>query len=135
MNFVPINAYLTETLGEVSTLPRSGQWAMVVMGENEVMAMYGEDQSSSLYLYALPPAWRKYMVFNRRVHGAAMGMPELGLAYVAATVCPMRWALAVAAMQHVGRRLAVASPPIGAEITLPDLRGDRPLPADTANGA
>eukprot|EP00971_Amphidinium_carterae_P131925 2613200-Amphidinium_carterae.1 len=31
-------------------------------------------------------------------------------------------------MQHVGRRLAVASPPIGAEITLPDLRGDRPFP-------
>eukprot|EP00971_Amphidinium_carterae_P054871 1081393-Amphidinium_carterae.1 len=43
MNFVPINTYLLEALGEVATLPRAGQ----------CMTMYGEDQSSSFYLYAL----------------------------------------------------------------------------------
>eukprot|EP00971_Amphidinium_carterae_P030121 592170-Amphidinium_carterae.1 len=58
MNFVPINTYLLEALGEVATLPRAGQWAMTVVQDEEVMAMYGEDQSSSFYLYALPPAWR-----------------------------------------------------------------------------
>eukprot|EP00971_Amphidinium_carterae_P341801 6480798-Amphidinium_carterae.1 len=47
---------------------------------------------------------------------------------MAATVCPMGWALAVAAMQHVGRRLALSAPPLGAGVDLPDLRGDRPFP-------
>eukprot|EP00971_Amphidinium_carterae_P027627 544227-Amphidinium_carterae.1 len=128
MNLVPTNTYLKEVLGEVSTLPRAGQWAMIVVHEDELMTVYGEDQTSSFYLYALPEAWRPYMAFGRRVDGSVFGRPELGMTYVSSTVCPMGWMLVVAGMQHVGRKLALCHPPGGAGLDLPELRGDRPFP-------
>ena len=40
MNFVPINSYTREVLGEVHTLPRAGQWATVVLIDGEVLVSY-----------------------------------------------------------------------------------------------
>ena len=75
------------------------------------------------------------MVFNRRVSGSCVGRPDLATTYIAATVMPMGWLLAVAAMQHVGHRLALCPPPLGAGLDLPDLRGDPAFPIETPWGS
>ena len=36
MNLVPINAYLRELAGDVSTLPNGTQWTMLVLLDGEV---------------------------------------------------------------------------------------------------
>eukprot|EP00971_Amphidinium_carterae_P278884 5536400-Amphidinium_carterae.1 len=97
------------------------------MAEHESLVLYGEDQSSSFYLCALPPQWRPFMAFNKKVPGHLVGCPSLASTYITSTVMPMGWLLSVAAMQHVGRRLALCPPPLGAGLALPDLRGDRPI--------
>ena len=60
-NFVPINSYIREVLGEVHTLPRAGQWATVVLADGQVLVSYSKDQSASFYLYSLPVQWCPYI--------------------------------------------------------------------------
>eukprot|EP00971_Amphidinium_carterae_P352513 6492630-Amphidinium_carterae.2 len=107
MNFTPVNSFLMEVLGEVATLPRAGQWATLILADDETLVSYGEDQSASFYLYSLPKSWRPFMVFSRKAPGALVGRPDLPEVHVASTVMPMGWLLA-----------------------LPDLRGDRPFPLE-----
>ena len=71
MNFVPINSYLHELIGETKSLPNMAQWGHFVVHEDEIVLLYSEDQKASFYLYELNPAWRPYCVF--RWEGSRLG--------------------------------------------------------------
>ena len=128
MNFVPINSYLHEQIGETRSLPNMAQWGHFVVHKDEIVLLYSEDQRASFYLYKLPEAWRPYCVFRWPASGKSLGLPSRRRSYFAARVVPMGFAGSVPIMQDVGQALATAPPPLGAGISLPLVRGDRAFP-------
>ena len=128
MNFVPINSYLHELIGETKSLPNMAQWAHFVVHEDEIVLLYSEDQRASFYLYNLDPAWRPYCVFAWQAPGWALGLPARRKSYFAARVIPMGFAGSVPVMQDIGETFATAPEPQGADIRVPVVRGDRAFP-------
>ena len=94
MNFVPINAYLLEHLGEVRSLPRTGQWRYLCCREQRCTEKTRLRPST---WYELPSAWRLSMAFSP---GFGRGGTEK--VFFTARVMPMAWFLAVAATQDIG---------------------------------
>ena len=121
INARPSNAYLKNHLGDVRTLPNAAQAMSLVLLEHEVAYFFSEDQKASFYLYKLPPAWRKFFVIGKLAPGWCVGLPKVREVQVCVNVVPMGWLLAVAAMQHIGRRLCLADAPTGAAMKIPFL--------------
>ena len=113
MNLIPTNAYICEHLGEVADLPMPGQWVSIVLLEDEFLWISSDDQRGSFHLYRVPPAWRGFSAFEKRVRGRLVGLDADDPTYVCITACPMGWLLAVKAMQAARWRLNDAPPPGG----------------------
>ena len=125
MNFVPINAYLLAHLGELRTLPWTGQWSTFVVGDNQVFTLYGEDQTAFFFFYELPKAWRP-RAFSRHTPRCCFRCDNKGKVFFTAHVMPLGWLLVVSAMQDIGSRLALSPPPLGASIVCSSRSPRRP---------
>ena len=47
----------------------------LVLEEDETIEVSQADMSSAFYLFKLPPQWTKYLCFNARFTGDAVGLP------------------------------------------------------------
>ena len=61
--------------------------------------------SSAFYLFKLPPQWTKYLCFNAKFTGDAVGLPTTEVFVPACKVLPMGWSSSVGLMQMASREL------------------------------
>lgn len=105
MNLIPSNSVMVQLEGAVKELPGVCQYMSVVLDEGQRLSFSQSDMTSAFYLFGLPPQWRKYLCFNLRASGSAIGLAEKGTVYLSCAVLPMGWASAVAVMQEISQSL------------------------------
>lgn len=128
MNFVPINSYLHELIGDTYSLPDMAQRGHFVVHGDEIVPLYCEDQKASSYLYEVAAAWRPFCVFRWKAPGWALGIPQRRWSFFTERVAPMRFAGSVPIMQGIGQMHANGPSPQRAGIRLTVARGDRAFP-------
>ena len=114
MDFRPCNAVTKIIEGDVRSLAGAPSLQHVVLPQGTVLRISAEDLIAAFYLFSLPPEWSKLMAFQKKVSWKSLGYDRPGMTRVGACVLPMGWASAVGVLQHVHRRLALASPLRGA---------------------
>lgn len=134
MNLVPLNAIAQPLQGDVATLPMWSLMSPFFLQPEENLLISSEDVRCFFYTMAVPPAWYKYLGFNKRVPEGCLP-PELQgqEVYRCSRVLPMGFTNSVSLAQHVHRNLTLWSnqhAPAGApEVNKPEdeIRKDRPM--------
>ena len=106
-------------------LPLTNSWHAVCLEKGQILLLSSEDMKCAFYLFALPPAWWKWLCFSKPVTRAQAGLAgnPLEKVLVCLTVVPMGWTSATGLIQHAHRALCrLAGFPSACEI-----RRDRPL--------
>ena len=132
MNLVPGNAYQKLLIDSLGTLNSAATWTSIHVPEGHVLLWSSDDIKGAFYIFRLPPAWRPFMAFEKRVPGSILGprFAHLEMAYVCSAVIPMGWINAVSLFQHLMRNLTLCAEPMG--IAIPgniEWRRDMPLPS------
>ena len=96
-NLTPSNSGQYIIAGDLHAPPLPGEYGHVVLADDEVLALSGEDISGCFHLYELPVAWRRWFAFEK---------PRTDGKYVTVRVIPMGWLSAVGVVQHMHRRVA-----------------------------
>ena len=136
MNLTPFNGLAEPLKGDVETLPMWSQMSPFFLQPGESLLISSEDVRCFFYTMAVPPAWYKYLAFNKRVPDQCLPVELQGrLVYMASRVLPMGFANSVSLAQHVHRNLTLWShehiPEAAASVAAPEaeVRKDRPLTA------
>ena len=124
MNLIPSNATMIQLEGCVRDLPGITQYLSLTLGDGETIEMFQSDMVAAFYLFRLPQSWQKYLCFNIRVDGKAVGRPQGKSFYLACAVLPMGWTSAVSVMQEVSHELLLRA---GLESER-QVRRTRPIP-------
>ena len=99
----PINQHLQAVPGDACLLPYIGHALLLILGDTEEAIADSEDFESCFNLFAMPPAWRGFLAFEKKVPAGVHGRTQpfrVGLRTV-----PMGWLSAVDVIQHVVRKL------------------------------
>jgi len=136
MNLTPFNGLAEPLKGDVETLPMWSQMSPFFLQPEESLLVSSEDVRCFFYTMAVPPAWYKYLAFNKRVPDQCLPVELQGrLVYMASRVLPMGFANSVSLAQHVHRNLTLWShehiPEAATSVAAPEaeVRKDRPLTA------
>ena len=105
MNLKPINRAMGIIQGDIGEFPAATTWGQLVLEEDETIEVSQADMSSAFYLFKLPPQWTKYLCFNARFTGDAVGLPASETFVPACKVLPMGWSSSVGLMQMASREL------------------------------
>lgn len=108
--FGPLNFYMQDVDGDVKALPSASFLSKFILSPDEVLCIDGEDVQSCFNLFTMPPAWRGYMVFEKRVPRAVLDLPGGGDTFVAVTIVPMGWSASVDLIQCFFRRFVGLRP-------------------------
>ena len=132
MNLTPFNGIAEPLKGDVDTLPMWSLMNPFFLQPDESLLISSEDVRCFFYTMSVPPAWYKFMAFNRLVPAcclpADMRDDEV---YLASRVLPMGFANSVSLAQHVHRNLTLWSSDqpagSGTEVAAPEaeIRKDR----------
>ena len=123
------NAIMKIIAGDIKTLSGASAFTSVLLEENKVITLSGDDLVSSFYLFKLPKKWHPFLAFEREVSWRGLGVDRDGSTYLASAVLPMGFSSSVGIMQHIHRRLALWQPEDGAGLPRQlELRKDRALP-------
>ena len=132
MNLTPFNGIAEPLKGDVDTLPMWSLMNPFFLQPDESLLISSEDVRCFFYTMSVPPAWYKFMAFNRLVPAcclpADMRDDEV---YLASRVPPMGFANSVSLAQHVHRNLTLWSSDqpagSGTEVAAPEaeIRKDR----------
>lgn len=123
------NAIMRIIEGDIKTLSGASAFTSVVLEDNKVISLSGDDLVSSFYLFRLPPAWHPYLAFEKEVSWRDLGVEREGSTYLASAVLPMGFCSSVGIMQHIHRRLALWQPSEGGGLPRQlEVRKDRPWP-------
>ena len=124
------NAIMKIIEGDIKTLSGASAFTSVVLEDNKVITLSGDDLVSSFYLFKLPPKWHPFLAFEKEVSWRSLGVDREGSTYLASSVLPMGFCSSVGIMQHIHRRLALWQPREGAGLAKAlELRKDRPWPS------
>ncbi|CAK0814125.1 unnamed protein product, partial [Prorocentrum cordatum] len=93
--------------------------------EGETFSVDSEDMESCFNIFRVPPAWRGYFAFSKKVPRAAFGGPAAEETCVCIRSVPMGWIGAVDIMQALARRLVYETVPVDGAT---ELRKDAPVP-------
>ncbi|CAK0791571.1 unnamed protein product, partial [Prorocentrum cordatum] len=126
----PANAYLRRPRGASDAPPYFGQMTHVDLAEDEYLIDDGQDQEGCFNIFYLPPAWRGFFCFEKRVPRSVMGGDPNSMMYVSIATVPMGWAGAVDLMQVVIRKLVFEEAEISPST---EFRKDLPLPQGPAH--
>ena len=110
--------------GDLGDMALPSQCLSLVLAEDEVMLVSGEDLKSSFYICRLPHRWAAYFCFERELPGFEVGSPER-LVRIGASVLPMGFSNATACLQTWHWRLALNVAERGS-LAVPGLPGLRP---------
>ena len=126
-NLIPSNMYQERLEGDDHLLPYLGQLTLLDQGPTELWVCDSEDFTSCFNLFRIPPAWHKYMAFNKEVDASAFGGPIGHKVYATMNVLPMGWVSSVAVIQSIVRHLVFeeAAVPLSSEVAK-----TKPLPED-----
>lgn len=83
------NAIMKIIEGDIKSLSGASAFTSVVLEDNKVIGLSGDDLVSSFYLFRLPPAWHPYLAFEKEVSWKHLGVEREGSTYI---------------MQHIHRR-------------------------------
>ena len=123
------NAVMKIIEGDIKTLSGASAFTSVVLEDNKVISLSGDDLVSSFYLFKLPSQWHPYLAFEKEVAWRDLGEDREGSTYLASAVLPMGFCSSVRIMQHLHRRLALWQPSEGGGLPKQlELRKDRPWP-------
>ena len=123
------NSILKQIAGDVQTLSGACAFTTVVLDDNQIISISGDDLVSSFYLFRLPACWLPYLAFERPVSWRALGVDKEGDTFLGASVLPMGFNSSVGIMQHIHRRLALWNPLEGAGLLDNlEIRKDREWP-------
>eukprot|EP00435_Cladocopium_sp_Y103_P016708 s1499_g4.t1 len=105
MNLKPINRAMGIILGDIGELPMATTWGQLVLEEDETILVSQADMSSAFYLFRLPPVWIKFLCFNAKFSGKALGLQDNETYVPGCKVLPMGWSSSVGIMQMASREL------------------------------
>ena len=132
MNLIPVNKICRNLGGDLSTLPNWAGMSSFLLGDGQVTLMSSEDIRCFFYLFSVPPAWLKYLGFNKLVPSGALP-PELRdtECVLVSRVLPMGFLNSVSIAQHVHRRVARLALRAGPNALGPqdEIRRDGALPS------
>ena len=118
------NELLQSFGGDLGDMALPSQFLSLVLAEDEVMLVSGEDLKSSFYLCRLPHRWAAYFCFERELPDFEVGSTS-PMVRIGASVLPMGFSNATACLQTWHRRLALNVAEHGAH-AVPGLPGLRP---------
>ena len=104
MNLKPINRVLRTLHGDIEDLPSAPVWCQLVLCPQEEVAISQGDMAS-VYLFLLPPSWRKFFGFNSSFPSWSVGGIGNKEVVPVCRVLPMGWASSVGLMQMLSRQL------------------------------
>eukprot|EP00973_Karenia_brevis_P027772 3827757-Karenia_brevis.AAC.1 len=55
-------------------LPTAGLWQAVSLADEEVLLWSSTDLKCCFYIYLLPKAWWRYMIFNKPIASTELGL-------------------------------------------------------------
>ena len=123
--FTPINLYMHKINGDSFLLPQCCRLIMVVLADGEFAWDDGVDLQSCFNLFFLPPAWRGYCCFEKKVSRSIFGGPAHEQCFVAIRGVPMGWVNSVDLIQNFIRKFVFQTCDINPAW---EVRGDRGLP-------
>lgn len=109
MDLIPINAFFKAVVGDTATLTHAALWQRISLQQNEILLWSSNGLRGAFYIGLLPPIWRQYMTFSKRVSATIVGntgAPTL----ICVRVCPMGLGNAVACFQPFHRQVALQLP-------------------------
>ena len=131
MDFRAANAMHRSLPGAVETMVGPAKWQGICLGEEDGLAVSGDDLVSCFYLFAIPYEWSRFFAFRKKVRRGLVdphGDPSEEV-YIASRVIPMGWSAAVTVVQHLHRRMALQ--PQGLPTTR-EIHREKPLPQKEA---
>ena len=120
-----LNAVLKRIEGDMSLLPLTNSWHVLMLEHGQVVLLSSEDMKCAFYLFRLPDSWLPWLCFSLPATRGALGLDgdATELMDIALAVVPTGWDSATGVVQHVHRSLCkFAGFPAGLEV-----RRDRPL--------
>ena len=104
MNLIPINQLCRGVQGDVSTLPGWASLAPLYLMEDEELVVSSEDVRCFFYIFKTPPAWWRFMAFNKRLPSSLCPHHDKGgRYYLCSHVLPMGFKNSVSIAQHIHR--------------------------------
>ena len=104
MDIRATNELLLAMGGDLDDMALPSQFMSLVLSQDEIVLVSGEDLKSSFYLCALPHRWAAYFCFERELDGAVVGSSAARVR-IGACVLPMGFSNATACLQTWHRRL------------------------------
>ena len=106
MNLVPLNRLCEALVGDVCTLPNICSFGTFLLDDGEVALISSEDIRCFFYLFKIPPAWKKFLGFNRPVPAALVPEKWQGRpCALTSCVLPLGFINSVSIAQHVHRNI------------------------------
>jgi hypothetical protein len=105
MNLTPTNRLQYKYDGDMSRLPMCQSWKAICLDESETLRLSSEDLRGAFYLFSLPAAWSRYLVFAHSRSGEEIGRTPGCHYYAACRTLPMGWKTAMAVIQTAHRHL------------------------------
>ena len=135
MNLIPLNGLCQPLGGDVDTLPAWSSMSPFFLQPGESLLVSSEDVRCFFYVMSLPPAWYKFLAFNKLVPQYILPPHLKGKqVFLASRVLPMGFLNSVLLAQHVHRNLVLwssADSPSAVEPINPaeaELRKDKHFP-------
>ena len=130
MNMIPLNAIAEPLKGDIESLPMWSLMSPFFIQPTESLLISSEDVRCFFYTMSVPPAWHKYLAFNKPVPPECVPEHMSGeVVYLAAQVLPMGFLNSVSLAQHVHRNLSLWSGRDLDDVNLPEceIRKDRAI--------
>ena len=129
MNWVPSNAWLRMSTGDLNEMALARIWQHMILLEAEIIMWNASDRRCFFYIFLLPTVWYKMMVFSVPLPGEILGWEAGSSAYICSRVRALGWLFAVGACQHAHRNRVRRGTALPRGVSWErELRRDRPLP-------
>lgn len=123
-NLIPTNSVQSAVCPTV--LPYQGQFCSIVLHEDEVLRVGGEDMQNCFFVFKVPVQWRRYFCMAKSVPGWVFGMSDEEV-FPCMQVVPMGWISSCGILEDIQRGIAERA---GLNTAF-ELRSDRAVPTSS----
>ena len=107
MNLIPLNKIVRGVDGDIATLPAWSSMTPLFLDDDQQLLVSSEDVRCFFYIFRTPPAWRKFMAFNRPLPKSLWPVDGDDSEYfLCADVLPMGFKNSVSVAQNIHRNIA-----------------------------